>query len=542
VRRTFSVLLGKDLLLPRRGWVALSFAVALFMLVTAARIATPFIFAEVVTRIQAGSVAIFGLLALYGAVFFGLRVFEELRFAVYVYFEQELQKALSLKILRQYFILSFPHVRGKTASEFAIVIQRGLGGIRSMLYNLLFSIAPLTLEFTALVVIVGLKVNWSLAALAGGTLALFAFVTYRFSERIDALQRKWFQTASVNFKILRENIHGFETLRSFGRTDWAIDRYRVATDRFIREVLHSLRPGILMGIIQGALIGSLVYLACRLVLNSAGTLSEALPLLVLVNGLLLQIVQPMLNFAGSYRIFVQGLSSAAELFEMLTGPTAQIRVPLSKEPNAEVGFELENVTISYDAVPVIEALSLTIGRTGVTTIVGPSGSGKSTLGRALAGLQEYEGRIISGYDPEKIFYVTQVPDIFDSSLLENITLDTTGMSKSDIDHFLRQAGFSESELRTIEDRDLGEGGQHLSGGQRGRVGFARALWSRAEVLILDEPTSALDPEGADALCEQVKALSEHFKIIVITHDDVFASIAAQTIRIERAQVQDTKAS
>ncbi len=79
---------------------------------------------------------------------------------------------------------------------------------------------------------------------------------------------------------------------------------------------------------------------------------------------------------------------------------------------------------------------------------------------------------------------------------------------------------------------VGERGKRLSGGQRLRLGLARALLSRARVWLLDEPSAALDPEAAEALRRTLQGLRGDHTVVAITHSGDLVAAADAVIRIE----------
>lgn len=176
------------------------------------------------------------------------------------------------------------------------------------------------------------------------------------------------------------------------------------------------------------------------------------------------------------------------------------------------GIRFEGVTYSYGGagggVPALRGVDLFIPAGKMTALVGPSGAGKSTLVDLLPRLRESDGGAIR-FDGEPltsfrksslhagIAYAPQVPQMFNVSAREHIRYGKADATEAEIVEAARLAradGFL-SALPDGYDTGLGENGGRLSGGQRQRLDLARALISRAPVLILDEPTSNLDAES-----------------------------------------------
>src|SRR5207245_8788647 len=89
-------------------------------------------------------------------------------------------------------------------------------------------------------------------------------------------------------------------------------------------------------------------------------------------------------------------------------------------------------------------------------------------------------------------------------------------------------------LREGLDAPLGERGGLMSGGQRQRLGLARALYGRPAILVLDEPTSALDSETSRSLLSTLVAIKGGMGIIVVTHDPIVVEYSDRTITLGAA--------
>ena len=195
-------------------------------------------------------------------------------------------------------------------------------------------------------------------------------------------------------------------------------------------------------------------------------------------------------------------------------------------------IELKNISFYYeDKKNILSNISLSIKKNSVFGIFGKTGSGKTTLINILIGLlKPTEGILeIDGIPShlnnvswlKKIGYVSQRVSLNQGSVAENVAF---GNSKWDIDEDRLSEIIKLSMLQSFSaesnflERDIKEIGKNLSGGQIQRMGIARALYIRPEILILDEATSNLDKQIENKIIQAIKELSKQTTVIIITHD------------------------
>jgi len=194
---------------------------------------------------------------------------------------------------------------------------------------------------------------------------------------------------------------------------------------------------------------------------------------------------------------------------------------------------VENVTLTYPdkQVPAIEDVSLAIPAGSSIAFVGPSGAGKTTIIDILLGvLNPDSGKVlISGLPPllavakwpGAVSYVPQDVVISAGTIRENIALGYPISQATDelVLGALKVAhldGFV-SDLPAGIDTQVGERGARISGGQRQRLGIARAMFTRPHLLVLDEATSSLDGETEASISDAIHALRGLTTVVIIAH-------------------------
>ncbi|WP_296816702.1 thiol reductant ABC exporter subunit CydD [Brevundimonas sp.] len=191
--------------------------------------------------------------------------------------------------------------------------------------------------------------------------------------------------------------------------------------------------------------------------------------------------------------------------------------------------------VVYGGRPVLDGFDLTLRPGETVALVGASGSGKTTILKLLLGLAPLTGgRIdIDGCDlvrfgdlSASIGWAGQDPVVMAGTLAENIDLGRTGASRDAIAAAAATAG-----LALDLDRRLDERGGGLSGGERRRLGLARALLKDAPIFLLDEPTANLDAESEAALLPALRRACQGRTCLIATHSAALAAIADRQVRL-----------
>src|SRR3989338_2257832 len=179
-------------------------------------------------------------------------------------------------------------------------------------------------------------------------------------------------------------------------------------------------------------------------------------------------------------------------------------------------IEVENVSKSFDGLNVLDSVSLSVSSGENLSIVGPSGVGKSTLLRLIAGLDYVDSGLINLFT-NKISMVFQYSALLNSyTVSENIklALHAHKISKEE----KHQKVIEKLKLVGLEKyQDYFP--DQLSGGQRKRVAFARAIVNDPEIILYDEPTAGLDPILSTLIEDYINKLSSEYKVasVVVTH-------------------------
>lgn len=203
-----------------------------------------------------------------------------------------------------------------------------------------------------------------------------------------------------------------------------------------------------------------------------------------------------------------------------------------KEKLQNYVVEVEDLTVAYDAKPVLWDIDLAIPRGKLMAVVGPNGAGKTTLIKAMLGLLKPVTGTVRFFDgrgdvlllKKRIGYVPQSGSVdwdFPATVLDVVLMGCYGKLG-----WIRRPGKADAELarqmlkkvgmEEYVDRQISQ----LSGGQQQRVFLARALAQEAEIYFMDEPFKGVDAQTERAIVVLLKELKEQGKTVVVVHHDL----------------------
>jgi len=246
---------------------------------------------------------------------------------------------------------------------------------------------------------------------------------------------------------------------------------------------------------------------------------------------------PMRRLAAAYHDRQQAETAAERLDTMTMRPI--IGVPPGV---AAPALTFDRVAVRYPDAPedAVGNVSFTVEPGAIVALVGPSGSGKSSLLNLLLGLAPIgSGRVtVDGLDLADIGDVAalcgwagQSPLLIPATIADNIALAAPHATRAEIADAADAAGLRPAlaHRRARLDTVLDQRGSGLSGGERRRIGLARALLKDAPLLLLDEPTAHLDPVSEAGLIATIRRACRGRTTIIATHSAALAAIADHVV-------------
>ena len=222
------------------------------------------------------------------------------------------------------------------------------------------------------------------------------------------------------------------------------------------------------------------------------------------------------------------------------------------EGEADISFEgasVEDVTFAYDEEVILKDCNINMKQGKVIGICGKSGCGKSTLLKLLMRFWDVnKGNIkISEENVKEIptktlrntqSYVTQETELFHDSIANNIAIGKQGAAREEIIKAAQKVSIHDMIMSMPNgyDTEVGELGDTLSGGEKQRIGIARAFLHDSPMLLLDEPTSNLDSLNEGIILKSLKEESKGRTAVLVSHRESTMGIADDVYHMDAGRV------
>ncbi len=235
--------------------------------------------------------------------------------------------------------------------------------------------------------------------------------------------------------------------------------------------------------------------------------------------------------------------------EILENRKAEPAADERKEERLFAGAEARNVSFAYQKEQILKDYSVRLEPGKITGIHGASGSGKSTLLKLLMRFWDVQDGsvLVDGRDVRSIptrqlrdieSYVTQETQLFHDSIANNIAIAKEGATREEIMEAAKKASLHEfiMSLPNGYDTEVGELGDTLSGGEKQRIGIARAFLHNAELILLDEPTSNLDSLNEGIILKSLKESAEKKTVVLVSHRASTMNVADTVYEMENGRI------
>jgi ATP-binding cassette, subfamily B, heavy metal transporter len=532
-------------------------AMGFVLLAKATALALPYVYKRAVdamtTPANEGAMAALALVIAYAAGRLTGVVFDNLRNITFERVGQEATRALAEDTFARLHQLSLRFHLSRRTGEVTKTIERGTKSIDTMLYFLLFNIAPTIIELAAVAAIFWLHFGGELVAATAFAVVTYIVVTRWITDWRAALRERMNEFDGTALSRAVDSLLNYETVKYFGAEDRELERYGRATRAYAEAAVRSENSLGALNIAQAVIMNLLMGFAMAYTVWgwSAGRFTTGD--LVFVNTYLVQLFRPLDMLGMVYRTIRQGLIDMAAMFKLMDtesevkdtprAPALIVRRPSVTFDHVVFGYEPERT--------ILHGLTFEVPAGSRTAIVGSSGAGKSTLARLLfrfydpwAGRILIDGQNIAGVTQEslraRIGIVPQDSVLFNDTIGYNIAYGRGGSTHDEIVRAAEDAAIAPLIARLPDgfETEVGERGLKLSGGEKQRVAIARTLVKNPPILLLDEATSALDSRTEQDILATLRRVSEHRTTIAIAHRLSTIADADRILVIDRGRLAE----
>ena len=383
---------------------------------------------------------------------------------------------------------------------------------------------------------------------------LFSIIFRKFSRRAHRKVKDC--TTDIN-TYLSENLSGMKITQIFNREDAKMREFTDKSNALGRAqqeqifVFGIFRPLVYMLYISSVLC--LLYLGGKGYLDGTSFLGQTLTSGMIVSFYMYisKFFNPIQNLAEQFNWLQSAFASAEKVFSILDLEPKMQDAPDAIELTGIRGeIEFRDVWFSY--IPgewVLKGVSFHVNPKETIAFVGSTGSGKSTILKLLMRFWDVQtGRVsVDGADVRKIptkhlrdmeSYVTQETHLFHDSIANNIAIAKPGATREEIMEAAKKASIHDfiMTLPNGYDTEVGELGDTLSGGEKQRIGIARAFLHDASMILLDEPTSNLDSLNEGIILKSLKESAEEKTIVLVSHRVSTMNVADVVYEMENGRI------
>lgn len=296
--------------------------------------------------------------------------------------------------------------------------------------------------------------------------------------------------------------------------------------------------------------GALVMALPLLMLGAGIELHVGFPAVVMTTVMLSSSFGPVLALANLSAAMDSTLAAGERVLSLLEEAPETPDVLTGRTPDYS-GASVDHLTFAYEEEEILHDLSAQFCKGEIVAVTGKSGSGKSTLLKLLMRFWNApRGSVrVSGIDVGEIetahlrkleSYMTQDTDLFNVSIRDNIRIGRLDASDEEVEDAARKASIHDFILTLPKgyDTKAGELGDTLSGGEKQRIGLARAFLHNAPLLLLDEPTSNLDSLNEGVILKALREESSESgrSVVLVSHRKSTLAVADRAYAIESGRL------
>ncbi|HEX9255535.1 MAG TPA: ABC transporter ATP-binding protein, partial [Candidatus Angelobacter sp.] len=446
---------------------------------------------------------------------------------------REIEYDLRNDLFRHLESLSYSHYQKNRTGDIMARATNDLNAVRMLLGPAIMYTAN-TLVFTAVALVFMWRISPKLTLYTFAPLPLASIVVQYFGRRIhERFEKIQAQFSDISARA-QENFSGARVVRAYAQEEAEVALFETSNQEYVTRSLPLARlTGMLwptLEMLLGFALVLVLWLGGREVLTHKISLGD----FVAFNTYIVMLTWPVIALGWVINIFQRGTASMGRINEILVAQPeitdAAVTPDLRQTQTLRGEIEFRHLDFSYNGVPVLKDVNLTIPAGSSLAIVGPTGSGKTTLVSLLPRIYDaqpgsllIDGRPIREYPLEalrrNIGFVPQETFLFSDSVRENIAFGVDIASDEQVHSAAVAAniaidieGFPEGYSTLV-----GERGITLSGGQKQRSAIARAIIRDPRILVLDDALSSVDTYTEEKILNHLREVMRDRTTIFISH-------------------------
>ena len=449
-----------------------------------------------------------------------------------------LMNSIGLRIIADLRNKLYEQIQKQSLSFFAghptgLLMSRITNDVQSVQTASSDAVTALVKDSFMLVCLVGVifYTDWKLALIAMIVFPLTIYPISWFGKKMRKVTTSTQITMGNLNSLLQETISGARIVKAFCMEKYENKRFAAENERLFKHYMKAVSVNAisspLMDFLGGLGIAAVIFYGGYNVVNGYSTPGTFFSFIAA----LLMLYEPVKRLTNVNNTINQGIAGADRIFSIIDlVPDIEDKTDAVVLPPISKSIDLRNVTFSYETMPVLKNINLSIKAGEVVAFVGMSGGGKTSLVNLIPRFYDVNAGciLIDGYNirdvslqslRRQIAIVTQQTILFNDTVKNNIAYGDIERTETDITNAAKAANAHDfiMKLPTGYDSNIGELGTKLSGGEKQRISIARALLKNAPILILDEATSSLDTEAEIEVQDALDNLMKGRTTLVIAH-------------------------
>ena len=512
----------------------LIFSFSFNLLTIAASISTPILFARIVDSSHSFSLShswFLTLLAIYVGIWSLSKVCLYLREITMFPVMERAIHLLAFHLFRHIQLLPFQYHLKRRTGEITGTIETAIQSFPPIVWYLAFTVAPLIVESLCVLGIVTFICGIYYSLILVMCVVFYVIVTrLGFIKALRALRKSNLIHLTATSKIV-DSLLNFSSAKYFHAYDFEFKKINKILDSRETQVTHSLIKDQMIRVYQTIILSCsflllMIFTGYNLMLNKL-SLGE----FIMIHTYMLQFTLPLENFGQIFQMLNQNFVKMEKVLRIFKKPLEDKRGFIVLDKKEPLHIKFEDVWFGYQKeVPILKGVTFELFSNQTLAIVGETGSGKSTIISLLLGfLKPWKGRILinehdlKDIDQESLIssigIVPQDVVLFNDTLSHNILYADMLATQKQLKDALNMASLNETVQKLSHGLEtiVGEQGAQLSGGEKQRVGLARAIIRQPKLYIFDEATSSLDSKTERQIIKNIETISHNASTLVIAH-------------------------